>query len=66
MTSYGALDNIIKQCFSDTSASFDASSDPNGSWSVGDEWYWITMNYTMPSAASEGDDVEVNGTPTGG
>ena len=66
MTSYDALENIIKQCFSDTTASFDASSDPNGSWSEGDEWYWVTTNYTMPRAASEGDAVEADGSPTGG
>lgn len=66
MRSYAALQDIIGQCFSSTTANFDASSDPNGSWSVGEEWYWITMNYTMPAALSEGDDEGDNGVPNGG
>ena len=56
--SYDALENIINQCFSDQSASFDPSSSPNGRWTIGDEWYWITMDYEEP--APSGDEVDVD------
>ncbi|KAL8741895.1 MAG: hypothetical protein Q9190_005557 [Brigantiaea leucoxantha] len=55
---YDALENIINQCFSDQSASFDPSSSPNGRWTIGDEWYWITMDYEEP--APSGDEVDVD------
>lgn len=47
LSSYAAYENIINQCLSATGSSF-TGDNPNGRWSVGNEWYWITLNNPLP------------------
>jgi len=41
--SWDAFADIIDQCFNNPSGSGLTSSDPNGSWKLGDEWYWVSI-----------------------
>jgi hypothetical protein len=41
-----AFQNIISQCYQTGSDSFNPN--PNGRWAVGEQWYWVTMNDTVP------------------
>ncbi|KAF2811029.1 uncharacterized protein BDZ99DRAFT_475883 [Mytilinidion resinicola] len=39
---WAATEDIIKQCLDNSSGS-GITGDPNGSWRVGDEWYWVSI-----------------------
>jgi len=54
--SWAAYQDIIGQCFSGASVS--PTDNPNGSWSWGDEWYWITFNNTVPVIGEDAADEE--------
>lgn len=38
--SYGAFEQILQQCL-DNAGGSGLQTDPNGSWTWGEEWYWV-------------------------
>lgn len=62
---YDATENILTQCL-DNSAGSGLTGDPNGSWKLGDEWYWITMNRSIGALPNEEFADMQNGVPIEG
>jgi hypothetical protein len=52
-----AYQNIITDCFSGTSVT--PSDNPNASWVLGQEWYWITFNNSVPTIGENVADEDV-------
>ena len=65
LCSYDATENILTQCL-DNSAGSGLTGDPNGSWKLGDEWYWITMNRSIGALPNEEFADMQNGVPIEG
>ena len=61
--SMGAYSNILSQCYS--GASVNPTDSPNANWSLGDEWYWVTFNNSVPSIGQNSEDGDVLVQPDG-